>query len=75
MFKQRLRNYVDELTQRILKTVRAEQGGAFSAHAESILSRVRAEYTVMPRFAFHQPLDYHESTLPPIFGSPVMVPG
>lgn len=75
MFKQRLRHYVDELTQRILKTVRAEQGGAFNAHAESILSRVRAEYTVMPRFAFHQPLDYHESTLPPIFGSPVMVPG
>jgi SAM-dependent methyltransferase len=43
--------------------------------SEKIMQRVRAEYTVMPRFGFHQPLDYHESTLPPIFGVPIIVQG
>lgn len=37
---------------------------------EDVLQRVRAEYTVMPRFGFHQPLDYHEVTLPPHFQTP-----
>ena len=67
MFTQRLRRYADELTQRILQAVRTDQQGAFNNQAESILSRVRAEYTVMPRFGFHQPLDYHLVTLPPDF--------
>jgi SAM-dependent methyltransferase len=29
------------------------------------LERVREEFTVMPRFGYHQPLDYHLVTLPP----------
>jgi SAM-dependent methyltransferase len=39
------------------------------------LHMVRTEYTVMPRFGFHQPLDYHMDTFPPDFDSPVKVEG
>lgn len=35
--------------------------------SEEIMQKVRREYTVMPRFGFHQPLDYCEVTLPPKF--------
>lgn len=43
---------------------------------EKVIHSVQAEsYTVMPRFAYHQPLDYHESTLPPAFGTPIAVQG
>ena len=31
---------------------------------DEILSQIRAEFTVMPRFMFHQPLDYHKISLP-----------
>jgi hypothetical protein len=34
------------------------------------LQLARAEYTVMPRFALHQPVDYLYETLPPDFGGP-----
>jgi hypothetical protein len=34
------------------------------------LQLARAEYTVMPCFAFHQPVDYLYETLPPDFGGP-----
>jgi SAM-dependent methyltransferase len=46
--------------------------------AESVkraLSVVRAEYTVLPRFAYHLPLDYQDQTLPPRFDPPVWVDG
>jgi hypothetical protein len=46
-----------------------------SALSENIMHDVRSEYTVMPRFAFHQLLDYHESTLPPVFGTPIIMRG
>ena len=36
---------------------------------DSIMTLVRKEYTVMPRFAYHQPLDYNEISLPPQFES------
>jgi ubiquinone/menaquinone biosynthesis C-methylase UbiE len=40
------------------------------------LQMARAEYTMMPRFAFHQPLDYLYDTLPPDFGgAPMFVDG
>jgi SAM-dependent methyltransferase len=40
------------------------------------LQMTRSEYTVMPRFAFHQPLDYLVDTLPPDFGGPpIHAPG
>ncbi len=42
---------------------------------ETTLSMVRAEYTVMPRFCFHQPIDYHQDSLPPTFGPVIRVPG
>jgi SAM-dependent methyltransferase len=34
---------------------------------------VRNEYTVMPRFGFHQPLDYYKETFPPDFEPAVVV--
>jgi SAM-dependent methyltransferase len=40
-----------------------------------LLSQFRAEYTVMPRFQFHQPLDYDSSTWPINFSAPTAVPG
>jgi SAM-dependent methyltransferase len=43
--------------------------------AHDIMQALRAEYTVMPRFGFHQPLDYDLATLPPVFDPPVSVPG
>jgi SAM-dependent methyltransferase len=39
------------------------------------LAAVRAEYTSLPRFAYHLPLDYDEETLPPRFDPPVWVAG
>lgn len=42
---------------------------------ERTLWMVRSEYTVMPRFGFHQPLDYHKDTLPPDFDEPIMIEG
>ncbi|MBS0642693.1 MAG: class I SAM-dependent methyltransferase [Proteobacteria bacterium] len=42
---------------------------------EQALSRVRAEYTSLPRFGYHLPLDYEALTLPPAFDPPVMVEG
>lgn len=52
-----------------------ERMDAYGELGEGILARVRAEYTVMPRFAFHQPLDYHEQTYAPEFDEPLSVPG
>lgn len=42
--------------------------------SEPIMQRVRREYTVMPRFGFHQPLDYNELTLPPKFDLAIDAP-
>ena len=42
---------------------------------ERTLQMVRQEYTVMPRFGFHQPLDYAMDTLPVAFEPPVFVEG
>lgn len=42
---------------------------------EAVMQSVRAEYTVLPRFAYHQPLDYLRETLPPKFDPPVFVDG
>jgi SAM-dependent methyltransferase len=52
-----------------------EQIDRHQAHLPTLLSQVRAEYTSMPRFQFHQPLDYLQSTWPVPFSSPVTVPG
>jgi hypothetical protein len=39
--------------------------------SDNVMNQVRTEYTVMPRFQFHQPLDYHADTTPPEFGKPL----
>jgi SAM-dependent methyltransferase len=39
------------------------------------LAGVRQEYTALPRFAYHLPLDYEHKTLPPKFDAPVWVDG
>jgi len=41
--------------------------------ANLVLKEVRQEYTVMPRFSFHQPLDYNLDTWPAKFGEPIRV--
>jgi SAM-dependent methyltransferase len=42
---------------------------------ERTLWMVRTEYTVMPRFGFHQPLDYDLDTVPARFEPPLRVEG
>lgn len=42
---------------------------------ETTLSMARAEYTVMPRFGFHQPMDYHVDSYPVAFGDVIRVGG
>jgi SAM-dependent methyltransferase len=42
---------------------------------ERALSVIRAEYTALPRFAYHLPFDYEMQTLPPRFESPIWVDG
>lgn len=42
---------------------------------ERTLDLVRKEYTVMPRFGFHQPLDYYADTFPAQFDKPIWVSG
>ncbi|WP_439595442.1 class I SAM-dependent methyltransferase [Falsiroseomonas sp.] len=59
----------------LLAASRAEGERAADARMERTLSMVRAEYTVLPRFGFHQPLDYDEASLPPRFDPPVMREG
>jgi SAM-dependent methyltransferase len=39
------------------------------------MQQLRDEYTVLPRFAYHQPLDYNVVTMPPPFAPPVWVEG
>jgi SAM-dependent methyltransferase len=40
-------------------------------YVEHALQRLRKELTVMPRFAYHQPLDYRITTFPPDFDPPI----
>ena len=42
---------------------------------EKTLSKVRSEYTIMPRFGYHQPLDYHIDTFPVDFEDPIFLKG
>lgn len=54
----------------------SEEAQAFKrATIEYALHMVRQEYTVMPRFAYHQPLDYYMDTAPVAFEPPVIVQG
>lgn len=42
---------------------------------ERACAAVRVEYTALPRFAYHLPLDYDVQTLPPRFDPPIWVEG
>ena len=46
-----------------------------TAVVERTLFMVRSEYTVMPRFGFHQPLDYYLDTPPVCFETPLKIDG
>lgn len=48
---------------------------AVNRSIERALSIIRAEYTPLPRFAYHLPLDYEMQTLPPRFDPPIWVDG
>ncbi|MGH2449391.1 MAG: class I SAM-dependent methyltransferase [Chloroflexota bacterium] len=49
---------------------------AIVAHAvEAAKQDIRSEYTTLPRFAYHLPLDYEMQTMPPVFDEPVWVDG
>ena len=38
---------------------------------EQAIRRIYSEFTVMPRYGYHQPLDYERTTLPPDFEAPI----
>lgn len=69
-----------EIAERVaLDVVKRDVPAMIDAQEAGIVNRTlymtRSEYTVMPRFAFHQPLDYLSDTLPPKFAPPVTVQG
>jgi len=53
----------------------ADHDAIVALAVERALAAVRAEYTALPRFAYHLPLDYDVQTLPPQFDPPVWVEG
>ena len=81
----RLREQRDAALRRVDELERSLASGAAMAPdarehvvAEAVaraLCKVRDEYTSLPRFGYHLPLDYDEQTLPPRFNSPVFVDG
>jgi SAM-dependent methyltransferase len=58
---------IDQIAKEL--TVRMDESG------QRVLESVRGEYTALPRFLFHQPLDYAPSTYPPKFTPLDTVPG
>ena len=69
------KNKIDLTEQKILTNLRQEDklllDKKIDEIEQKILNTLRAEYTVMPRFGFHQPLDYYMDTLPAKFEKPV----
>lgn len=64
-------NLIDELRSKNA----IDAGTIIGQAAERSAAAIRSEYTALPRFAYHLPLDYEEQTLPPIFEAPVWVEG
>jgi SAM-dependent methyltransferase len=62
-----IRSECQALLDRALQQLRDERQG--------MADQLRAEYTVMPRFQFHQPLDYQANTYPVKFDAPLSVAG
>jgi len=61
--------------QETLQHADADRDAIVALAVERALAAVRAEYTALPRFAYHLPLDYNVQTLPPRFDPPVWVEG
>jgi SAM-dependent methyltransferase len=83
---QRLRPDCEALINVTVEHVRSECKACFDNTLQQLRDQVqiatqalgdqlRTEYTVMPRFQFHQPLDYQVNTYPIQFEPPVSVPG
>lgn len=49
--------------------------GVTNSSVEQALSIIRAEFTPLPRFAYHLPLDYEMQTSPPRFDPPIWIEG
>lgn len=73
-FHPRMRGAVSRRVEALAKGVLRAMDNTEKLRQE-ILAQIRAEFTVMPRFGFHQPLDYDSVTLPPKFDACVVVPG
>ena len=58
-----------------IRRLKQQLDGLVNRSVERALSRIRAEFTSLPRFAYHLPLDYDTRTLPPQFDPPVWVDG
>ncbi len=73
-----LAEQIERLQARIAELETQQSTGSDQLVRSSVtqaLEAVRAEYTSLPRFAYHLPLDYQHKTLPPRFDPPVMVDG
>ena len=76
---------VGELEQRVsdltlqrgqpVEPAQSDRAHVVAEAVERAVAAVRAEYTSLPRFGYHLPLDYEERTLPPQFDAPVHVEG
>jgi SAM-dependent methyltransferase len=75
--RQQILDFVRRLagTKQLRESIEALTQTSATETVERALWMVRQEYTVMPRFGFHQPLDYNMDTFPPRFDDPVFVNG
>ena len=71
---QRLRHLVETLMTSLADAVGSQIDSKRSEIIEQTLTMVRSEYTVMPRFFFHQPMDYLLTTPEPDYQPAVNVP-
>ena len=68
---QQVRSECGEMAENLKREIQAD----YQVLAGEVMRNVRTEYTVMPRFQFHQPLDYDQNTFPIAFEPPVSVAG
>jgi|SRR6266566_2016009 len=71
----RLKEQRDAALRQVADLSRRLVDGVASRCVQRALSAIRTEYTSLPRFAYHLPLDYEMQTLPPQFDPPVWVDG
>ncbi len=71
--KEKIKNKVAAYIKNIIDLNEQRMLDRETAIVERTLSMVRHEYTVMPRFGFHQPLDYYLDTPPISFEKPLKI--